>query len=196
MANLPPFHELTRAARKAQHLTQADLARRIGCGQSAISYFENGNTGVLSDQLIERLGVVLGVERVFEESAEIEEIILEKPGTLAFCPESDCPGAWHEMVKGEHVIYPAFFEISAGPSLAHCPMCRSQLEVGCLECLTSLTDGAAFCAGCGTMLVPSKVKTADLDFVGRMQARYERHAAVRSKCRTLPATRLRNHVRG
>jgi transcriptional regulator with XRE-family HTH domain len=197
MAKHLTFHEQIKAARKAQHLTQAALAEKIGCGQSSISYFENGNTGVLSGELIELLGATLGVERVFDDSTQLDDFTHEKPGTLAFCPEPDCPRAWHEVVVKKHVIYPAFFEVTAGSNLTHCPDCGSELETGCLKCLTPLVDNSGFCTGCKAALVHSTAKPEDLeDFVARMQTRHDRHSSVRGKSKTLPASRLRNRVNG
>ncbi len=195
MTNSTPFHKIVRAARKAQHLTQGELAEKVGCTQSTISHFETGSSGAASEELIGKLAAYLGVKREEDAPTALEEFIREKPGSVAFCPNSDCLAASHFVLNGKQVIRPWFFEIVAGPSLTHCSHCGEGLEVGCPACLTPLVAGASFCSGCGSAMVRPTEKPEDVEeFVARMQERNAAYMAAQPKVESLPVPRLRNTV--
>ena len=65
-----------RQLRKSRHLTQADLASRIGITQSDLSRMESGEYKVGLDTLLKILGTFnLGIGEFFEETNAAESVI-------------------------------------------------------------------------------------------------------------------------
>lgn len=147
------LHENVRQARLAKHLTQAQLAQRVGCTQSAISHFENGDFSALSQETLQKIQTVISPDREAVASSDV----------LAFCPNPDCSVALTLVNQGSLAIRPAMYRITSKTVAVHCKICGSLLEYGCRSCLTPLVDGALFCVGCGTALVevPAVLKSPD-----------------------------------
>ncbi|HKC24693.1 MAG TPA: helix-turn-helix transcriptional regulator [Thermoanaerobaculia bacterium] len=77
-----------RQLRKSRHLTQADLASRIGITQSDLSRMESGEYKVGLDTLFKILHVFeLSMSRFFEEAPEIEK--QEGPNAEGEMPERE-----------------------------------------------------------------------------------------------------------
>ena len=53
---------LFKEARKAKGLNQSALARAVGCQQSAVSMFEGGMSTKLSDEAVNKMAEVLGLD--------------------------------------------------------------------------------------------------------------------------------------
>lgn len=138
--------------RLAKHLTQSQLAERVGCTQSAISHFENGDFSALSPETVERVQAVISSDG----EAAVSEV-------LAFCPNPDCAVALTLVNQGNLAIRPAMYRITGTTVAVHCKVCGALLECGCRSCLTPLVDGAVFCVGCGAPLVdvPEALKGSD-----------------------------------
>ena len=148
------FHTAVLNARLRLHLTQQEVAAQIGCKQSAISGFENGKSGALSNEKIEKFAEIVGVPL---PSAAENAVAAGEQGAveriLAFCPCADCPKGLPAAINGRKVVRPAMVYIDGGLNPSFCKACGSELASGCRECLTELTPGAAFCTGCGLALV-------------------------------------------
>lgn len=148
-----PSHENVRQARLAKHLTQAQLADRVGCTQSAISHFENGDFSALSQETLLKIQAVVSSAHEAVAPSEV----------LAFCPNPDCSVALTTVNQGTLSIRPVMYRITSKTVAVHCKICGSLLDYGCRSCLTPLVDGASFCVGCGTSLVqvPAALQSTD-----------------------------------
>ena len=146
------LHESVRQLRLAKHLTQKQLAARVGCTQSAISHFENGDFSALSPETVERVQAAISSDG----EAAVSEV-------LSFCPNPDCAVALTLVNQGNLAIRPAMYRITSKTVAVHCKVCGALLECGCRTCLTPLVDGAVFCVGCGAPLVqvPEALKGSD-----------------------------------
>lgn len=185
------FHSLIRQARQARRMTQAELGKLVGCSQGTISNVENGDLDALSDDSLDRLCEVLGIDPSSRKEAILDEALREVE-TLAFCSCPVCPRG-QTFLTDRLAVRPAMFRILAGPHGTFCPACGTPLQTQCSECLTPLVAGAAFCTGCGRPLVEKPPGSKDdVESVRLAAERVKEYGELSSTIESLPATRLRN----
>ena len=149
MTNLSP--EICRKlkdARRAAKLSQSVVASEVGCKQSALSMFEQGDGTKLNDAVIRKLAEKFGVS--FTSEAPVSE--LAGTGAVAsvsrgFCPNPKCPSNAAYEVDGRTFLKPD--RSAADPAGGKfCALCGEILEKRCPNCGTSVHDGA-ICSFCG-----------------------------------------------
>lgn len=169
------FHTAVLKARLRLHLTQAEVADRIDCHQSAISSFEKGKRGVLSNEKIEQFAELVGVKLpAARDEAEGDAVPEEGGKVLAFCPCEDCPVGMPVAIKAKIVVRPVMMYVEAGLDPSFCKECGAQLESGCRKCLTEVKPGATHCTGCGLALVPVADLPPGADLEEEVQKRLAR----------------------
>jgi transcriptional regulator with XRE-family HTH domain len=161
--------EWLRRVREQRGLSQRDLAARLRISQTAVSRYESGETGVLSDEKLADLCRELGLDpddippdtaTVFCENPNcIRNSLFTNGHTLAARPQMQVVPA-----EGE------FCCESCGWLLARC--CPNE------DCRASPRDGAAFCHNCGTPLVDMKKRTPTPD---KLLAEAREHNARRAE---------------
>lgn len=147
-----PLHAILRRARRALGLSQAELARRIGASQSAISMFENGHqTALAFDKVLaaaDSLGVDLSPDTVHGEP----EPDAAHP-TFRFCPDADCPSAWPHTLGAEVLLVPRLVSVPDTVDVRlHCAWCGEVMLDRCGDCGAPINEGAA-CMHCGERYV-------------------------------------------
>lgn len=149
MTNLnPEICFKLKAARKAAKIGQSELAREVGCKQSAISMFENGSPTKLSEETIRQIANKLGVPLSGEEPKGTSEISL--PGysvVKGFCPNPKCPTNSAYEVDGRRFFVPDR-ERADPVGGRFCAYCGEVLEKKCPNCGASIHAGAV-CSICG-----------------------------------------------
>ena len=146
--------ELFRQARRRQGLTQSQVAREVGCKQSAISMFEAGRADALSQEKQQKLAELLGIAPEFlaaKDSGHPGRV----PLALKFCPIPDCPSNIPYFVAGRLCLRPAMVQGVRG-AREWCASCGEVLEESCPNesCRAEVQEGA-FCRKCGTAYVPA-----------------------------------------
>ena len=137
-----------RVARRAAKLSQKVVAAEVGCLQSALSMFEQGDGTKLSAETVERLAKKFGVS-LEEDSRPPEvagEVVRHDPGT-GFCPNPRCPSNLSYQLDGRDFHKPD--RMVADPVGGRfCAMCGEVLERLCPGCGAPVHAGA-FCSFCG-----------------------------------------------
>lgn len=165
MTNLDP--EICREiklARKAAKISQSELSKEVGCLQSALSMFEQGDGTKLNDEVVKRLAVKFGIDLEKKKSAPARE----RPGVSAaavrfasvspagspdrgFCPNPSCPSNGAYQVDGRTFLKPD--RTAADPVGGRfCAVCGEVLEKRCPNCGAPVHDGAV-CSLCGDAYV-------------------------------------------
>ena len=137
-------------------LSQSVVANEVGCKQSALSMFEQGDGTKLSEEVINKLAAKFGV------SLEPTEVKTEVPSAAAvsrilvptaavdvhgFCPNAHCPSNKLYEVDGRSFALPN--RLTADPvGGKFCALCGEVLEKRCPNCGAPLHDGAV-CSLCG-----------------------------------------------
>ncbi|OGV76148.1 MAG: hypothetical protein A3K19_16060 [Lentisphaerae bacterium RIFOXYB12_FULL_65_16] len=146
------IHDLVRQARRAKGMTQSALARAVNCQQSAISMYEAGRSDALSDEKVQAVAEVLGVD--LPEAVPGPQLQADPArGVLKYCPLPDCPANIPYTAGGRVCFKPTMIEAPAGEP-TRCPLCAEVLEDCCpgTECGAPVTEGS-FCMKCGTAYV-------------------------------------------
>ncbi len=148
-----------KAARKAAKLSQSELASEVGCKQSALSMFEQGDGTKLNDDVVKKLATKFGVD--IEKKQAPKASAVEKPFSVppqfssapakGFCPNPRCPTNHEFEVEGHIRLIPARAEADPVGG-RYCAMCGEILEKHCPNCGAAVHDGA-FCSLCGTAYV-------------------------------------------
>ena len=136
-----------KAARQRQHLSQSELALRVGCRQSALSMYERGRATALAAGTVGRICEVLGI--LPPNAAELEaaaEGKLAAEKVRVYCPNHECPSNLPLVVDGRTVLLPKSRLVVADER--HCPWCGELVERCCPDCGAPLNEGA-FCTRCG-----------------------------------------------
>ena len=142
-------------ARRAAKLSQSVVAAEVGCKQSALSMFEQGDGTKLNEEVINRLAkkfdVSLTAEKKIEEPesprvplafAPVQEIRIH-----GFCPNPHCPSNKVYEVDGRTFVLPN--RTAADPvGGKFCTLCGEILEKRCPNCGAPVHDGA-ICSLCG-----------------------------------------------
>lgn len=156
------FHELLLAARRAAGMTQSELARKVGCQQSAISMFESGRPDSLSEEKVKTLAKVLGVDPAAPPSVPAGPV--RPRSVLKYCPVDDCPSNVPYAVRGQVCLAPTLVMAEAAER-THCRDCGELLESACPNdgCGAPVSPGA-FCPSCGAPYVtPGGLAPEDVD---------------------------------
>ena len=152
MKNLnPEFCKSVRLARREAGLTQGQLATEVGCKQSALSMFEQGDGTKLNDEVIEKLAKKfnLSLKPASAQSQTPPPLHSSTPPPLhhGFCPNPHCPTNKEYFVEEIRLFLPD--RAAADPiGGKYCAMCGELLERACPNCGAPVHDGA-ICSICG-----------------------------------------------
>ena len=137
-------------ARRAAKISQGELAAEVGCKQSAISMFENGDGTKLNDEVIGKIARKFGLEIEVKEEGKggLSPVSLAQhsPHT-GFCPNGDCPSNHRYEVAGRLLRRPDR-EAADPVGGRFCAVCGEVLERRCPNCGSPVHDGAV-CSFCG-----------------------------------------------
>jgi len=148
-----------RTARREAGLTQSALAREVGCKQSALSMFEQGDGTKLNDEVIAKLAKKFGIEIVTEVGSGNDELGMKDNSAIphssfliprsasAFCPNPHCPSNHRYQVE-EKVLYRPDRTAADPIGGKYCAVCGELLERFCPNCGAPVHDGA-ICSVCG-----------------------------------------------
>lgn len=137
-------------------MTQAVLAEKAGCTQSAVCMMERGKLDAIARPTLEKLASILGV-KLPEEVAEAGVAA----ATLgpACCPNPDCPSNVPVSINGETVLWPRLQK-----DAKYCVYCGEVLEHSCRKCSAPISEGA-FCPECGEARVPAPADSHTAEWV-------------------------------
>jgi len=142
-------------ARKEKGLSQSLLSSQVGCKQSALSAFENGDSTKLSDATVAKLADKLGVSLERDEKKIVDEdaagIVLPGMEVHGFCPDAACPSNVPYVV-GEKLFFKPLRRICSPAGGKRCACCGEVLETRCPACGAVLNEGAC-CGVCGVPYV-------------------------------------------
>jgi len=153
----PEICKRIREARRAAKLPQSVLAAEVGCKQSALSMFEQGNGTKLNDEVIERLAKKFGISLTDCKSPAskmgvVAPAVIRPEGfSRGFCPNPHCPSNHPYTVEGRDFLLPD--RSKADPVGGRfCAICGEILEKRCPNCGAPVHDGA-ICSLCGDAYV-------------------------------------------
>ena len=153
MTNLSPeFCFKVKEARRASKISQGELACELGCKQSAISMFEQGDGTKLNDDVIKKLSEKFGIplqSKKEEEAAPARVVAPAKsvPAHTGYCPNAACPSNHRYEVDGRVFARPD--RAAADPAGGrYCAVCGEVLERRCPSCGAAVHEGAV-CSFCG-----------------------------------------------
>ena len=157
MVNLNPeiCHRL-RDARKSAKLSQIEVAKEVGCRQSALSMFEQGDGTKLNEGAVRKLAAKFGVDIAGKSGGEAAGAELPMPayrsaGGVGYCPDPRCPTNHAYTVDGKTLYRPD--RLAADPVGGRfCAMCGEVLLKACPNCGAQVHDGG-FCSICGEQYV-------------------------------------------
>ena len=140
-------------ARKGKGLSQSSLAVEVGCKQSAISAFENGDATKLSDATVKKISEVLGVSLEAPKREEKAPQPVAVPGMMVrgYCPDPNCPSNVPYVV-GDRLFFKTLRDKASPNGGTRCACCGEVLEMRCPACGAPLNDGAC-CGVCGASYV-------------------------------------------
>lgn len=150
MTNLnPDICRKAREARRRAGLSQSAVAAEVGCKQSALSMFEQGDGTKLNDEAIGRILRKFGIEMPKEGGGGRSPALatpVSRPST-GFCPNPRCPSHSSYEVDGRILLSPdrARQDPVGG---RFCAVCGEVLERSCPNCGSPVHDGAV-CSFCG-----------------------------------------------
>ena len=147
------FCRNVKSARREAGLTQSALAAEIGCKQSALSMFEQGDGTKLSDAVIEKLAKKFNLSVGNKDSKEgsVSNFQLStlnfKLSSRGFCPNPSCPTNKEYFVEEVRLFLPDH-EAADPVGGKYCAMCGELLERRCPSCGAAVHAGA-ICSLCG-----------------------------------------------
>ena len=148
-------------ARRQRGLTQSELAREVGCRQSAISMFERGHANALARPKIEALLKRLELEMPSgsDDASAGPETLTQSDGAIRhlYCPVFDCPSNVPFTVQDTLLIKP---QVQPAANAKHCAFCGELLENACPECGAPASGGAC-CTQCGTPYISTPPRLTD-----------------------------------
>ena len=155
MTNLEPeICRKIRDARRMAGISQSVLSREVGCKQSALSMFEQGDGTKLNETVVIALCKKFGIEAAKTTGQEIPEENEEKTnymGERGFCPNPLCPS--HEKYEIEGKLYLKPDRERQDPVFGKfCAVCGEVLEKQCPSCGNRIHEGAV-CSYCGQKYV-------------------------------------------
>jgi transcriptional regulator with XRE-family HTH domain len=147
------IYRIIAEARRQKGLTQSAVAREAGCKQSAISMFESGVPGKLSQESIEKIAEIVGVnlKKIHETAASAVKVPVFERRLRGFCPSCQCFSNMPFVMDGRLFFRPDMNKASpAGGD--RCAVCGEVLEKACPVCSAPLNEGAC-CGVCGSAYV-------------------------------------------
>ena len=153
MKNLnPEFCKNVKLARREAGLTQGQLAAEVGCKQSALSMFEQGDGTKLNDEVIEKLAKKFNLSltpSVSPSQATTPPLphFPTPPLHHGFCPNPHCPTNKEYFVEEIRLFLPDR-ETADPVGGKYCAMCGELLERACPNCGAPVHAGA-ICSLCG-----------------------------------------------
>ena len=138
-----------KAARRACGLSQSVLANEVGCKQSALSMFEQGQPTKLNDDVVEKLAKKFGIALIAPPDKPVESPapVATHPPHEGFCPNPHCPSNHAYTVDGITRYTPD--RVAADPVGGRfCALCGELLETRCPNCGSPVHSGS-FCSLCG-----------------------------------------------
>ena len=134
MTNLSPeFCFKVREARRSAKISQGELAAEVGCKQSAISMFEQGDGTKLNDEVIGKIAKKFGLDITSKEEGNpgsalmVPAHVCHNPHS-GFCPNANCPSNHRYQVDGRQLARPE--RESADPVGGRfCAMCGTRAVV-------------------------------------------------------------------
>ena len=163
MTNLSPeFCRKIKEARRAAKLGQVELATEVGCKQSALSSFENGDGTKLNDEVINKLAKKFGIEIETLDNEAVKPLptvsfqtvgpIANQPAFIrGFCPNPHCPSNHGYEVEGRLFLRPNREEADPVGG-KFCALCGEVLVKRCPNCGSPIHAGAV-CSVCGDAYV-------------------------------------------
>ena len=153
MKNLnPEFCKSVKFARREAGLTQGQLAAEVGCKQSALSMFEQGDGTKLNDEVIEKLAKKFNL--LLSPSVSPAQVntpplphFPTSPLHHGFCPNPHCPTNKEYFVEEIRLFLPDR-EAADPVGGKYCAMCGELLERACPNCGAPVHAGA-ICSLCG-----------------------------------------------
>ena len=144
------FCKDVRRARREAGLTQGELAAEVGCKQSALSMFEQGDGTKLNDEVIEKIAKKFKLSIAGEPSSSSSTVPCSPfpvPRPLGFCPNPSCPTNHEYFVEEARLFLP---DLDAADPVGgvYCAMCGELLERKCPNCGAPVHKGA-ICSFCG-----------------------------------------------
>ena len=148
MINLSPeICQKLKEARRAAKLSQSVVAAEVGCGQSALSMFEQGDGTKLNEAVIRKLAEKFGVSLAESKTESVPVPAPVSVGERGFCPNPHCPSNRSYEVDGRTFLLPD--RTAADPVRGrYCALCGEVLEKRCPNCGMPVHDGAV-CSFCG-----------------------------------------------
>ncbi len=143
-------------ARRAAKLSQSVVANEVGCKQSALSMFEQGDGTKLNEDVINKLAQRFGISLTETAAARtaaapVVAAVAEAVRVRGFCPNAHCPSNKPYEVDGRTLVLPD--RLMADPvGGKFCALCGEILEKRCPNCGASVHDGA-ICSFCGDAYV-------------------------------------------
>ena len=149
----PEICKKIKVARRMAKLSQSVVAAEVGCLQSALSMFEQGDGTKLNDDVVKRLAEKFHIDLTekSEEKKVVVQSVVHSPVVLnnvrGFCPNPQCPSNHAYEVDGRTLILPD--RSKADPvGGKFCAFCGEVLEKRCPNCGAPVHDGA-ICSLCG-----------------------------------------------
>jgi len=128
-------------------MTQSALAHEVGCKQSALSTFEQGDGTKLNDEVIGKLAKKFGLKITTADSNPQPPTLNLQPAGTAYCPNPHCPSNHRYQVEDRMLFRPD--RAAADPvGGRYCAVCGELLERHCPSCGAPVHDGA-ICSICG-----------------------------------------------
>lgn len=153
----PEICRKLKEARREKGLSQSVLAREVGCKQSALSMFEQGDGTKLNDEVVRKLAAKFGIELTERQEGEVApppapvmaKFVMSEPAKppRGFCPNPHCPSN-HAYQVEEKVLYRPNREEADPIGGKYCAICGELLERRCPNCGAPVHDGA-ICSICG-----------------------------------------------
>ena len=154
MTNLDPeiCHSIKEARRSAK-LSQVVVSAEVGCKQSALSAFEQGDGTKLNDETVEKLAKKFGIDLSKKQKgvqavgASSPAMFLVSERETGFCPNPRCPTNRAYEVEGRVFHMP---DLAAADPVGgkFCAMCGEVLVKKCPNCGARVHRGG-FCSVCG-----------------------------------------------
>lgn len=158
MKNLDPeFCKRVKSARREAGLTQGELAAEVGCKQSALSMFEQGDGTKLNDDVVEKIAKKFNLVYAAdgEDGSRNVDAAASRPQCIqsGFCPNPHCPTNHEYFVEEMRLFRP---DRSAADPVGgrYCAMCGELLERKCPNCGAPVHAGAV-CSFCGQPYIAS-----------------------------------------
>jgi transcriptional regulator with XRE-family HTH domain len=145
----PDICRRLREARKSARLSQSALAAEIGCKQSALSMFEQGDGTKLNDDAIEKFAAKFGIKIKEKTEAVVSASVPPRPigRERGYCPNPRCPS--NSLYRVEERTFSKPDRSLADPvGGTFCALCGEVLEKRCPNCGAPLHEGAV-CSHCG-----------------------------------------------